>query len=448
MATGAPKPEQPVPDRIDHYRISEVLGRGTCGTVYRAHDEKRDRAVALKLSSRDLGSERENLDITGATEPNPARKPAHYRAFLTEAAAASHLSHPGIVALYDVGSTDDHNYLVMELVEGVTLKVHGKGKVLLPPRRVLEIMVQCCETLDYLHSQGFIHRDVKPSNIMLDENGEAKLLDFGIALARDQSVAEGRKASLGTPNYMSPEQIRGDQLGPATDFYSLATVMYEMLTGQRLYAAKKVRELFAQVLRDPPPHLREAAPHLPESLAQLLQRALEKRPERRFQSGADMASALRSVIEELVHGGRRQLSDMQRLLQRHPVFGSFSEFDLAELLRGSSPVKFLRGDLLVSQGSRERVLYLIADGLAQIERDDSAVAVLGQGDSVGEHGFVSDTPSPESTVALTEVFAYRLRADFFYTAPPSVQVGLYRAFAGRLSDRLSRRDLLEPDVCV
>ncbi len=448
MTTGAPKSELPVPDRIDHYRILEVLGRGTCGTVYRAYDEKREKAVALKLSSREPGAERENLDVTGGTEPNPARKPAHYRAFLTEAAAASHLSHPGIVALYDVGSTETHNYLVMELVEGVTLKTHGKGQPLLPPRRVLEIMVRCCETLDYLHSQGFIHRDVKPSNIMLDEQGDAKLLDFGIALDRKESAVVGRKASLGTPNYMSPEQIRGEALAPTTDFYSLATVMYEMLTGQRLYAAKKVRELFAQVLRDSPPYLREVAPHLPESLAKLLQRALEKRPERRFQTGADMASALRAVIEELVHGGRRQLSDMQRLLRRHSVFGTFSEFDLAELLRGSKPVKFSRGEALVSQGSHDRVLYVIADGLAQIERDDCAVAVLGQGDSVGEHGFVSELPSPESTIALTEVFAYRLRADFFYTAPPSVQVGLYRAFANRLSDRLCRRDMFEPDISV
>ncbi|MEM9601344.1 MAG: serine/threonine-protein kinase [Pseudomonadota bacterium] len=435
-----------MPTRIDHYRLSDVLGRGTCGTVYRAFDEKLGRDVAVKLSSRDQGAERENLDITGATEPNPARKPAHYRAFLTEAAAASRLSHPGIVALYDVGATERHNYLVMELVEGVTLKVHGKGQVLLPPRRVLEIMVQCCESLDYLHSQGFLHRDIKPSNIMLDINGEAKLLDFGIALSRDQSVAEGRKASLGTPNYMSPEQIRGDRLGPPTDFYSLGTVMYEMLTGQRVYAAKKVKDLFAQVLREPPPHLKVAAPHLPESLAQVMHRALQKRPERRFQTGADMASALRAVIEELVHGGRRELADMQRLLRRHSVFGSFSEFDLAELLRGSKPVKFGRDDVLVAQGSSERVLYLIADGLAQVERDDTPVALLGQGDSVGEHGFVSDTPSPEAIVALTEVFAYRLRADFFYTAPPSVQVGMYRAFARRLSDRLSRLDALEPDI--
>ncbi|MEM6984984.1 MAG: serine/threonine-protein kinase [Pseudomonadota bacterium] len=437
-----------MPKRIDHYRIADVLGRGTCGTVYRAHDEKLGRDVALKLSSREQGAERDNLDITGATEPNPARKPAHYRAFLTETAAASRLSHPGIVALYDVGATDKHNYLVMELVEGVTLKVHGKGQVLLPPRRVLEIMVQCCESLDYLHSQGFLHRDIKPSNIMLDISGEAKLLDFGIALPRDQTVAEGRKASLGTPNYMSPEQIRGERLGPPTDFYSLATVMYEMLTGQRVFAAKKVRELFTQVLRDPPPYLRVAAPHLPESLAQLLERALQKRPERRFQTGADMASALRAVIEELVHGGRRELADMQRLLRRHAVFGSFSEFDLAELLRGSKPVKFDRDDVIIEQGSVDRVLYLIADGLAQVERDETPVALLGQGDSAGEHSFVSDAPTPDAVVAMTEVFAYRLRADFFYTAPPSVQVGMYRAFARGLSDRLSRRDALEPDILL
>lgn len=448
MASGAPKFDGPVPERIEQYQIGEVLGRGTCGTVYRAFDERLDRHVAIKLSLREQSAEGEKLDVTGATEPNPARKPAHYRAFLTEAAAASRLSHSGIVALYDVGTTDRFNYLVMELVEGVTLKAHGKDQVLLPPRRVLEIMVQCCESLDYLHRQGFVHRDIKPSNIMLDINGEVKLLDFGIALSRDHSAGEGRKASLGTPNYMSPEQIRGERLGPATDFYALGTVLYEMLTGQRVFAAKKVRELFAKVLRDSPPHLRVVAPHLPESLAQLLRLALQKRPERRFQSGADMASALRAVIEELVHGGRRELADLQRLLHRHAVFGSFSEFDLAELLRGSKPVKFERDEVIIKQGVSERVLYLIADGLAQVERDGAPVALLGQGDSVGEHSFVADTPSPDAVVAMTEVFAYRLRADFFYTAPPSVQVGMFRAFARGLSERLARRDAIEPDVLL
>lgn len=430
------------PSQIDHYQIEGVLGKGTCGTVYRAWDSREERAVAIKISER-LTPEQLGM---GDEEPIK-RKPAHYRAFLTEVAAATRLDHPGIVSLYTVGSTQTLNYLVLELVEGTTLKAHGKGQPLLPVRQVLEIIIQCCETLDYLHGQGFIHRDVKPSNIMLTPDGQAKLLDFGIAVPMEQVSEAGRKASLGTPNYMSPEQIRGLSLGPPTDLYSLATVMYEMLTGQRLFNARKVKELFSIVLRRPAPQLHSHMPHLPMSLNAVLVKALKKKAENRFQSGREMATALREVIDELVHGGHKKPGEMLQVLCQHSFFQNFSEFEIAELLRGSELVKFERGDHLVAAGKTASALYLIADGMARVEsKEGEPLQLMGDGDYIGETGFVSDMPSPDSVVAITEVFAYRVRDGFFDTAPVVVQTAIYRAFAQVLARRVCNVSGLRLDV--
>ncbi len=432
------------PNQIDHYQIEGVLGKGTCGTVYRAWDTRDQRAVAIKISER-LTPEQLGM---GDEEPIK-RKPAHYRAFLTEVAAATRLDHPGIVTLFNVGTTQTLNYLVLELVEGTTLKAHGKGQTLLPVRQVLEIMIQCCETLDYLHGQGFIHRDVKPSNIMLTEDGRAKLLDFGIAVPMEQVADAGRKASLGTPNYMSPEQIRGLSLGPPTDLYSLGTVMFEMLTGKRLFNARKVKELFNVVLRRPAPQLHSHMPHLPMSLNSVLVKALKKKPENRFQSGREMAAALRDVIDELVHGGHKKPGEMLHVLSQHSFFQNFSEFELAELLRGSEMVKFERGDKLVVAGEVAGALYLIADGLARVESTGGeSLQLMGDGDYVGETGFVSDMPSPDSVVAITEVFAYRVRDGFFDSAPVTVQTAIYRAFAQVLARRVCDDSGLRLDIEV
>lgn len=431
------------PSQIDHYQIEGVLGKGTCGTVYRAWDTRENRAVAIKIS------ERLTAEQLGMGDEEPVkRKPAHYRAFLTEVAAATRLDHPGIVSLYTVGTTQTLNYLVLELVEGETLKAHGRGMTLLPVREVLEIMIQCCETLDYLHGQGFIHRDVKPTNIMLTADGRAKLLDFGIAVPMEQVAVAGRKASLGTPNYMSPEQIRGLALGPPTDLYSLGTVMFEMLTGKRLFEARKIKELFSVVQRRPAPQLYSYMPHLPMSLNAVLVKVLKKKPENRFQSGAEMAAALREVIDELVHGGHKKPGEMLSVLSQHSFFQSFSAFELAEMLRGSQVVKFERGDHLVVAGDVGGSLYLVADGLARLESaTGEPLQLMGAGDYVGETGFVSsEMASPDSAVAITEVFAYRVRDGFFDSAPFTVQTAIYRAFAQVLARRVCDTSGLHLDI--
>jgi len=204
-----------VPDEIGRYTIGRKIGSGTCGVVHLGLDNVLRREVAVKLSP------------IGEAHVSTGKVPGAQRAYQTELIAAGRLSHPNIVTIYDAGQFEELNYLVMEAVDGTSLKSYGKGQQSLPVHRVLEIVVICCEALDYSHKQDVIHRDIKPANIMVDNDGSVKILDFGIAVGLTGSGGLSKQGpTLGTPNYMSPEQIMGREIGPTSDFYSLATVLF------------------------------------------------------------------------------------------------------------------------------------------------------------------------------------------------------------------------------
>jgi len=182
-----------VPGEIDRYTIGKRIGSGTCGVVHQALDNLLGRDVAVKLSP------------IGEAHLSTGKVPGAQRAYQTEIVAAGRLTHPNIVTVHDAGQFEDLNYLVMEVVEGESLKEYGKGKTLLPVHEALRVISACCRALDYSHSQGILHRDIKPANIMLAENSDVKLLDFGIAVGiRDGGGLKNKGPTLGTPNYMSP----------------------------------------------------------------------------------------------------------------------------------------------------------------------------------------------------------------------------------------------------
>jgi len=242
-----------VPAEIGRYTIGNKIGSGTCGVVHKALDNVLRREVAIKISP------------IGEAHVSTGKVPGAQRAYQTEIVAAGRLSHPSIVTVYDAGQYEDLNYLVMEAVDGVSLKKFGKGQTPLPIHRALEVIVECCRALDYSHSQDIIHRDVKPANIMLSDGGAVKVLDFGIAVGLTGAAGLSRKGpTLGTPNYMSPEQILGKELTASSDFYSLATVLFELLTSRQLFKARKVKDLFRTVVHQVAPRLSDIKP---ESIA-------------------------------------------------------------------------------------------------------------------------------------------------------------------------------------
>jgi serine/threonine protein kinase len=273
-------------DRLGPYEIVSSLGAGGMGEVYRARDPRLGRDVALKVL------------------PTEASEPDRVRRFEQEARAVAALRHPHILAVYDVGSHEGQPYIVLELLEGETLRQrlsHGP----LPVSKVVELGVQICQGLAAAHAHGVVHRDLKPDNLFLAREGGVKILDFGLAKLHEvpesgsdeqpTATATDRGVWLGTPGYVSPEQLRGTGASARSDVFALGAVLYEMLAGQRAFrGASRADTLSAILDRDPPPMERPGEP-VPPSLERVVRRCLEKDPEDRFQSARDVAFALEAL---------------------------------------------------------------------------------------------------------------------------------------------------------
>jgi serine/threonine-protein kinase len=271
-----------IPTRLGRYEILAELGRGAMGRVYRARDPIVDREVALKTLQIEEFPKRQQEEILGR--------------FRREAQAAGQLNHPNIVTIFDVGD----NFFVMEMVKGETLQAYLSRKGRLDLEESLGILSPIAAALDYAHRRGVVHRDVKPANIMLTDRGIPKLMDFGLAHT-EATVLTRAGQSLGSPAYMSPEQIQGFDPTSRADLYSLSVVAYEMLTGVRPFAGKNVTTLLHQVVHDAPPPPRQFNAALPPRYDDLFQKALSKLPEERFSTAGDFITELNlKELEEIV----------------------------------------------------------------------------------------------------------------------------------------------------
>jgi eukaryotic-like serine/threonine-protein kinase len=281
--------------RVGRYEVCERLGRGGMATVFRAHDPSIGRDVALKFLHASLC---QNADCHGR--------------FLREARAAGGLSHPHIVVVHDVGEIDGRPYMAMELLTGGTLAdslAQGRG---LPLHDAVNVALQIALALDYAHQRGVVHRDIKPANIMLDgSSGSVKLADFGIAHL-DEAARDGEQRTrigdiLGTPQYMSPEQTRGEKLDGRSDLFSVGIVLYQMITGLRPFRGESLVRVAAQIAKEEPTAIARLRGDVPPALRRVVERCLAKEPARRFQSGRELAEALTRVRLEMDEQARRSV---------------------------------------------------------------------------------------------------------------------------------------------
>jgi len=270
----------------DRYRIEALLGQGGMSAVYKATDPNLRRVVAIKLIHSHLSD-----------DPNFIGR------FKEEAAAVARLRHANIVQVHDFNVDGDTYYMVMEYLVGETLqsrlrRLNATGRKM-PLEEALRLCIQICEAAGYAHDHELVHRDIKPANIMLNVNGQAILMDFGIVkiMGGEQHTATG--ATIGTAMYMSPEQIRSERVDERADIYSLGVTLYEMLSGQPPYTADSALTLMMMVLNDPLPDLRQAREDVMESLWSVVQKALAKEPAERYQTMEELASALRQAQAEL-----------------------------------------------------------------------------------------------------------------------------------------------------
>jgi serine/threonine-protein kinase len=275
-----------MPESLDRYRLLEPIGEGATGRVYLARDLRDNRVVAIKLI--DVSCERDDTEIADAKDR-----------FRREAETAGRLKHANIVKVLEIGESDGHTFIAMEFLKGSLLSRFTSRETLLPPRLVLELGALVADALDYAHRQNVIHRDIKPGNIMYDSiSGDLKITDFGIARLIDVNRTR-TGVVLGTPSFMSPEQIEGGNVKGHTDLFALGVSLYELLTGRLPFRGTSMTNLMFVIANEPHERLSAARPGLPAHLDAVIDQALCKQPAARYSSGAEMAAALRGVALQL-----------------------------------------------------------------------------------------------------------------------------------------------------
>ena len=276
VSGGAEKP------MLGRYQIERELGKGAMGVVYGGKDPKIGRIVAIKTMA--LSDEFEAEELVEAKER-----------FFREAETAGRLTHPNIVTIYDAGEEHDLCYIAMEFLKGKDLTPFTKQPNLLPPDKVLSIVERVADALGYAHSMGIVHRDIKPANIMYEpESDTAKVTDFGIARITDSSKTKTGMV-LGTPSYMSPEQLAGKKIDGKSDLFSLGVTLFQMLSGKLPFEGESMTQLMFAIANTPHPQIRTINAALPAWVDPIIERALSKDSEQRFQTGAEMAEAIRQA---------------------------------------------------------------------------------------------------------------------------------------------------------
>ena len=275
-------PAGPPPAMLGRYQILNEIGKGAMGVVYRARDPMINREVALKAIP--LADEFEGRELEEARGR-----------FFREAEMAGRLSHPHIVTIFDAGEHDGTAYIAMELLRGRHLVEHTQPERLLPVAVALDLVGRLSDALHFAHQRQVVHRDIKPANVMYDPSGaELKITDFGIARLTD-SARTRTGVVLGTPSFMSPEQLQGREVTGRSDLFSLAVTLYQLLTAHLPFRADSMPALMLKIVQDPHPRIRAIRPDLPEKLDAFFERALGKDPADRFDSGAAFAAALRQI---------------------------------------------------------------------------------------------------------------------------------------------------------
>lgn len=272
--------------RTGRYEMRGQIGKGAMGNVYKAYDHKMERIIVLKEIRMDADLEPEEYDKLK-------------KRFVREARSAGRLYHPNIVTVFDIINQGNKLYISMEFLDGVNLlKLLGEQRIILP-KKAADIVRQACSALHYAHQEGIVHRDIKPSNIMLLKTEQVKIVDFGVAKVSDSSTLTQVGSSLGTPSYMSPEQIEGKDVDGRSDIFSLGVLFYEMVTGERPFRGENLASIIVKIIQAQPKRVTEIRKELPPELEKIIIKMLEKKPEKRYQTAFHVIEDINRVYDRL-----------------------------------------------------------------------------------------------------------------------------------------------------
>jgi serine/threonine protein kinase len=429
VATLAPVQPAGAGQKIGKYHILNELGKGATSAVYLALDPFANRKVAVKVVQREVLGDKDH-----------GRR--FRKLFLTEASLSGKLSHPHIVAIYDAVADDEGSYIVMEYVEGGTLEQYTKIDNLLPINKIIEIVFKCCKALDYAHRHGVIHRDIKPANILLSKDTDIKISDFGAALT---SAAETTQVTgIGSPAYMSPEQVQEQQLTHQTDIFSLGVVMYQLLTGSLPFKATNNYSMVFQIINvdAPPPSI--FRPEIPASVDLIVKRALQKRPESRYQTWEEFSQDLVRVFNNL-QTPEQPVPDTEKFntLRRLDFFLNFTDVDLWQVLHISNWSRIAAGHTLIHEGETGTSFFILASGEVKVSKKDRLLTVLKKGECFGEMAYLGRRQFKRvaTVTTVSEVTVIEIKADALNAATETCRHQFTAAFLEMLVARLEAADV-------
>ncbi|MBW7860198.1 MAG: protein kinase [Rhodocyclaceae bacterium] len=364
------------PGQIGKYRILKEIGRGATATVYLAENPHYPEPVALKyvrFKDKALDEAKWNRRLI--------------KLFKAEGSVAGRLDHPNIIHVFESVIKDDEAYVVMEYFPGETLERFCSFENMMPVHRAIGIVFKCCMALDYAFRQGVVHRDIKPANILIDANDEVKITDFGLALNINKKMQTDSTfvMGVGSPAYMSPEQIKNYPLNQKTDLYSLGVVLFHLLTGRLPFRASNPAQLIYKILNADPPLASQLNPDLPEQIDNVLRKALEKDLYSRYRNGADFAKDLSAVRYKIVDD-RYVPPDTSRfsVLRRLAFFEEFDDVELWEVMRISTWRTVAKESLLFREGDADQRFGIVLDGRVELSIEGRRVSRMGAGEIFGE----------------------------------------------------------------
>ncbi len=416
----------PQPTTIGKYRIVKELGRGASSTVYLGEDEFNQRHVAIK-------------QIHAHLLRDPSASDNYRKSLLREAKIAGRLRHPHVVHLLDFDGDANPPYLVLEYVTGTSLSAYTSADKLLPVSQVLDIVYKCCSALDHAHLRGLVHRDVKPANVMLQLDGSIKVADFGTAFSTTGDLTTQPKGLAGSPLYIAPELIRGEQPTHKSDMFSLGVMLYELLTGRQPFLADTEFAVLYKIGNEEPPPPSSLRTDLPESLDRVVQKAMAKKPEDRYNEWPEFADALLAVSKSLPATAKRDRASERYVQMRVlPFFKGFSDASLWETLRLGRLREFPAGTTLMEEDTHGESFLVLLEGRVKIQRDGVQLMTVESGTTLGEMCLLQpDNPVRSATaIAETPAVAVEIRGDALKRASDDLQMAFDKAFIRLMVNRL------------